>query len=378
MPSRDLIPHRLRLRSCSWEQRARVDKLQPGKSSRVTEVTWARCKKTGQKWLYLKLKTQMRFKCIKTWVKKQKTKSKLQVWWTDIFGVKNYTLGVLLMEKKKRCILPSGGQSWYCGWLSVCTSVRDFTPVDRSRDCGGRGGRPVASAAFRGPLRLWMDGPGFLLLWRDSLVQEMHSFIQDSLLCSVCCGSQSCVCSVEDTTGRCVWQRPGCWCCGAASERLFGESRCGFSGSEEVQATTSLSRGSSCRPVWIFFSFTSLLPLSPSSAFLIPIWFIPSFSSFCLFWFPLFIWLWRSSSLPSLLFLNFLSSRGLSTPNDTCSSLSIHLFKPPSAPITQKNKEKYSWLDRLKQRPLVDNYCLTEFDDLNILKLILCYFYMFR
>lgn len=243
---------------------------------------------------------------------------------------------------RKRCILPSGVKYWYYRWFkpqTECTSVRDFTPVDRSRDCGGSGCRPVASAAFCGPLHLWKDGPRFLLLWKDSLFQEMHSFIQDSLLCSVCSGSQSCVNSVEDTTGRSVWQRPGCCCCGAASEKLFGESLCGFSGSEEVQATTLLSRGSSCRPVRIFSCFISLLSLSPSSTFLKSIWFIPSFSSFCLFWFPLFLRHWRSSSFPSLLFLNFLSSRGLSRPNDTCSSLSIYLFNPPFTPIKQKTQK---------------------------------------
>lgn len=209
---------------------------------------------------------------------------------------------------------------------SVCTSVRDFTPVDRSRDCGGRGGRPMASAAFCGPLCLRKDGPRFLLLWRDSLVQEVHSFIQDSLLCSVCSGSQSCVSSadtVEDTTGRSVWQRPGCCGRGAASEKMFVESRCGDSGSEEVQVTASLWRGSSCGPVWIFSCFT----------------FIPSFLSFSLFWFPLFLSAhWWSSCFPSLLFLGLPSSRGLSRPNDTCSSLFVHLWKPPSTPMRSKNK----------------------------------------
>lgn len=102
MQSRDLIPQRLRLRSWSWEQRARVDKLQPGKSSRVTEVTWTRCKKTGQKWFYIKLQNTDNVLIHKD---VSKNKRKIHVWWPDIFVVKNYTLGVLLIEKDVFCHL---------------------------------------------------------------------------------------------------------------------------------------------------------------------------------------------------------------------------------------------------------------------------------
>lgn len=159
-------------------------------------------------------------------------------WWWRM------TLGVILLEKDLFChlVVNTDITAGYRHNQSVCTSVRDFTPVDRSRDCGRRGGRAVASAAFCGPLCLWKDGPRFLLLWRDSLFQEVHSFIQDSFLCSVCSGSQSWVSSadsVEDTTGRSVCQIPGCCCRGAASEKLFVESRCGDPGIEEVPDTAS-------------------------------------------------------------------------------------------------------------------------------------------